>query len=233
MWRTSAAGDPLVLDGHRDRADPSLTRLAGPFMRINPDHLTLLAFILAVLAGYLLHMGRPDWTLPLAAIVIFMSALFDALDGKVAKATGRASPRGDLLDHTLDRYADLFILGGIMFGPYCRPWIGFLGVIGVLMASYMGTQAHALTRKRDYGGLVGRADRLVLLVVLIVVQYIVVAWDVELWSDLTALELLMMWFAVAGQLTAAHRGIRAWRILDGPSGEPIARWPAHPRSRRR
>lgn len=179
-------------------------------MGMDPDVLTWIAFLMAVLSGGLLYLGGGALLL-LAALTVFLSALFDALDGRVAKSTGRASPRGDLLDHTLDRYADIFILGGIMFGPYCRFPIGFLGLLGVLMASYMGTQAHALTGRRDYGGLVGRADRLVLLVVFIVVQYLLGLHVTVM--GLSALELLMVWFAVAGQITAAYRGVRTWRML--------------------
>jgi len=54
----------------------------------------------------------------LGVLLVFFNALFDALDGKIAKVTGKASARGDFLDHVLDRYADVFMLAGIILGPY-------------------------------------------------------------------------------------------------------------------
>ena len=35
-----------------------------------------------------------------------------ALDGLVARATGTASPRGGLLDAAVDRYGEVFLVGG-------------------------------------------------------------------------------------------------------------------------
>jgi archaetidylinositol phosphate synthase len=213
----------LVLDSHRDKADPSLTRMARPFLRCNPNHLTVISLIFAVITGCLLYLGTAAAIL-LAALTLLVSAISDALDGKVAKATGRASPRGDLLDHSLDRYADIFIIGGLMFGPLCRWEIGLLGMLGVLMASYMGTQAHALTGKRDYGGLIGRADRLVLLFLVMLIQYAAILFDLDLFG-FTVMEGLMIWFAVAGQVTAVYRGGRAWRNLEGPKRRGMRKKP--------
>jgi CDP-diacylglycerol--glycerol-3-phosphate 3-phosphatidyltransferase/archaetidylinositol phosphate synthase len=43
--------------------------------------------------------------------------------------------------------------------------ITLLALIAVLLASYAGTQAQALTNKRLYTALIGRADRLIILFV--------------------------------------------------------------------
>src|SRR5437867_9018264 len=92
-----------------------------------------------------------------------ISSYLDALDGRVAKLFRKTSVRGDLVDHVFDRYADVFIVSGIGFGLYCRLSVGFFAIIGILLTSYMGTQAQALGQGRRYAGLLGRADRLVLL----------------------------------------------------------------------
>src|SRR2546427_13050446 len=72
---------------------------------------------------------------------------------------GKASVRGDSLDHVLDRYADVFMLGGIAFNAtYCRLGVGTLALLGVLLTSYMGTQEQSVGPGRAYGGVLGRAD---------------------------------------------------------------------------
>ena len=101
--------------------------------------------------------------LPLASALVITSGFFDALDGKVARLTGRTSKRGDLLDHILDRYSDVVMIGAIAVSAWCNPYIGLLALTGVLLTSYMGTQAQAVGAGRLYSGLLGRADRLVLL----------------------------------------------------------------------
>ena len=102
--------------------------------------------------------------------------MFDAIDGKVAKLTNRATARGDFLDHALDRYADVFMVGALALSSWCRPGIGLLAIVGVFLTSYMGTQAQAIGHKRDYSGFLGRADRLALLIVFPVIQHIAFAF---------------------------------------------------------
>jgi len=181
-------------------------------MRFDPNTLTWLGLVTAVVAGVFLYIG--EWYLLLASLFILMSSGFDAVDGKVAKATGRVSKRGDFLDHVLDRYGDVFIIGAIAIGPYCRPWIGLVAIVSVLLVSYLGVQAHALTRKRSYSGIMGRAERMIILIIAPVIQYATIVYAFEVWQ-FTVFEVVMIVFAAAGQITAIQRGVLTWRDLKG------------------
>jgi phosphatidylglycerophosphate synthase len=131
---------------------------------IAPNQLSVLSLIFAVAASafYFLSASNRE-LLYLAALMVSLNAIFDTLDGALARMTGKADPKGDFLDHVIDRYADMFFLGGIIFAGYA-PWpIGLLAVIGVFLTSYIGTQAQALQLGRYYGGMMGRADRLTLM----------------------------------------------------------------------
>lgn len=202
----------MVLNSYRATADPYLVPLAKKLRNVEPNTLTWLAFIFAVLAGLFFYLGSV-WLLLLAALCIFLNAIFDALDGKIAKITGKSSKRGDFLDHVLDRYADVFIIGGIMLSVHCNWIIGLLALLGVIFASYMGTQAQALGCGRDYGGILGRADRLVILTIVPLIQFLAyLDLNGRIWI-FTPLEYAMIWFAVAGHFTAIQRGIRTWNRL--------------------
>jgi archaetidylinositol phosphate synthase len=203
----------MVLNEYRSSADPYLVPLAKRMRNVNPNTITWIAFLFAVLAGVLFYLGNV-WFLLLAVLCIFANALLDALDGKIAKMYGKATKRGDFLDHVLDRYADVFIIGGIMLSPFCNNMIGLLAMLGVIFASYMGTQSQALGAGRDYGGILGRADRLVILTIVPLIQFMVSMMIVEgtIWI-FTPLEYAMIWFAIAGHITAIQRGIRTWDRL--------------------
>ncbi len=106
----------MVLDSYRNVGDRILTPIARPMRKINPDILSVIAFLFAFLAGFSFYLTNfMTELLLLAGLFIFLNAFFDALDGRVAKISGKASKKGDFLDHVLDRYADVFILGGIIF----------------------------------------------------------------------------------------------------------------------
>lgn len=200
----------MVLDKKRDSVDPVLFVIAKRFSKVNPDVLTWLALLFAVLSGIFFYFSSVEmellnYYLFFAALFVFLNGLFDAVDGKVAKIANKTSLRGDFLDHALDRYADVFMVGGLALSSWCRPSIGLLAVIGMLLTSYMGTQSQAIGHKRDYSGLLGRADRLVLLMIFPIVQHIALHYSLQLPWNTTVLEWGLIYFAVVGNITAVQR----------------------------
>jgi len=200
----------MVLDSKRAAVDPFLSVIARPFQRISANMLSGIAMLCAILAGLCFYQSSPSsdlvvpWLL-LASIFILLNGLFDALDGKIAKMTQTASKAGDFLDHALDRYADVFIVGGLAFSGWCDLRIGFFAIIGVLLTSYMGTQAQAVGCPRLYAGLLGRADRLVLLAVAPVVQHVLLQMQIISVYGLTLLDWVLVYIAIMGNITALQR----------------------------
>jgi len=202
----------MVLEAFRTRVASYVAWLARPFLGWRPDRLSWLALGCAGVGGLLAALVR--WTTPLlflpVAIVIFLSGLFDVLDGEVARATGRASVRGDFLDHVLDRYADIFIITGIFAGGLV-PWqIGVFALTGVLMASYLGTQAQAVGVGRYYGGLLGRADRLVMIMAVGIIDLLVPLS----FSGLSLLGWMLILFGLFGHITAFQRFAYVWAKVE-------------------
>jgi archaetidylinositol phosphate synthase len=200
----------MVLDRTRGKVDPLLTMIAKRFTSVNPDFLTWCALLFSLIAGAFFYFSNPtselqNFFLFFAALFVFLNGLFDAIDGKVAKLTNKATTRGDFLDHALDRYADVFMVGALALSPWCRPPIGLLAIIGVLLTSYMGTQAQAIGYKRDYSGLLGRADRLALLIVFPIIQHLALRSSLQLPWNITIIELVLVYFAVVGNITAIQR----------------------------
>jgi archaetidylinositol phosphate synthase len=189
--------------------------IAERMRAVNPNHLSALSLLCAALAGYLFALG-PSYFLLFAVLMVGLNGFLDALDGKIARIAGKASKRGDFVDHVIDRYADVLIMVGIALGTRCDPVIGLFAIVGVMLASYMGTQAQALGLSRNYGGILGRADRLVLLMLVPLLQYAIESFDPVLASDMfgySAIAWMMIYFGVAGNVTAVQRAYSAWRSL--------------------
>src|SRR5918998_42451 len=77
--------------------------------RVNPNVITTIGTLCTVAAGVIYgtgHIRTAGWFLGL-------TALFDVLDGTVARRSKRSSTFGAFYDSTLDRVADGFVLGGL------------------------------------------------------------------------------------------------------------------------
>ncbi|MCA1818538.1 MAG: CDP-alcohol phosphatidyltransferase family protein [Thermoplasmatota archaeon] len=218
----------MVLDKHRSVLDVWLDPLARVCRGIHPDVFTWLSLVAAVVGGVLFWKSSPTPDglnlFLLAFVCVGVNSIFDMLDGKVAKISGKASPRGDFLDHAVDRASDVAFLAGIAFSPWAHEGLGLFAIAGTLLASYMGTQAQAVGLKRHYGGVLGRADRMVLLLVVPVAEYFVRALEwpqpwthpVGAWAFRSLLDLMLAYFAVMGMATAAQRFVSILRGLAPP-----------------
>lgn len=208
----------MVLDGQRARADFALTPVAKKMINVNPNMISWAGLILALICGIIFYYSaQNDVLLIVGAVAVLVSGYFDALDGKVAKLAGKAGRKGDYLDHVFDRYADVFMIGGVAVSAWCNPYLGMIAIIGVMLTSYMGTQAQAIGAPRLYAGLLGRADRVVLSTLFPIIQFVMSAagygsFDIAGYN-INWMEIMMLWFAVVGNLTAIQRGIITWRNL--------------------
>ena len=199
----------VVADDYRDFGTKILNPLARR-MPIGPMGISFLSLLTAIGAGYSFYMAdleNTNWLL-IGALMVFLTAVLDALDGMVARIREISSRRGDLVDHTLDRVADIIIMGGIALGPLVEITIGFAAIIGILMLSYMGTQAQAVGAGREYAGLLGRADRLVVLVMVPIIQYFS-----EGYLDWNYMTLMCYTFAIVCTLSAFYRFNKIWTEL--------------------
>ncbi len=197
----------MTLDTFR----PHLKWIYRPFVDIavriglTPDTFTIAAFFVALFAGIAFYYGQ----VVLGTFFIMCNAAFDSMDGAVARAMNIQSRKGDFLDHVVDRYADIFIITGIFAGGFA-PWpIGVFALTGVLMVSYLGTQAQAIGVGRYYGGVLGRADRLFLLIIAGILNILIPAGV----YGLSYLGWLLVIFGAIGHFTAIQRFVFVWKEI--------------------
>jgi len=195
----------MTLDQFRPHVKVYLDPLVSVSMRLGltPNVFTIAAFLASAAAGVLFYLRMEVW----AIIAVALNAFCDTMDGAIARELKTQSMRGDFLDHAVDRYADIFIITGIFAGGIV-PWqIGVFALTGVLMASYLGTQAQAVGVGRYYGGVLGRADRLLLIMV---VGIIGLVFPISIYG-LPWLGWLLVLFGIFGHFTAFQRFAYVWR----------------------
>ncbi|MEW5725064.1 MAG: CDP-alcohol phosphatidyltransferase family protein [Thermodesulfobacteriota bacterium] len=131
---------------------------------VSPDGLTVTGVVISGLAG-LSFLYSPL----LAGCLALLGGLCDALDGFLARATGRTGPRGAFVDSVLDRYAEVFLFLGAWAYLGRHPHLAMPGAAAALAAVF-GANMVSYTRARGEGlgvcfqnGLFTRDERLLIL----------------------------------------------------------------------
>jgi phosphatidylglycerophosphate synthase len=139
----------------------------GPVVRacvalgIGPNAITFASLVLGAAAGAALAIGH----FGIAAVASVVASLCDALDGAVARAARVASDSGEVFDAAVDRYVEIFFIGGlaIFYRNDVRLLaLALLAVTGAFMVSYSTAKAEALHVTPPRGAM-RRAERAVYL----------------------------------------------------------------------
>lgn len=104
---------------------------------INSDHLTLLGLLSMAGAGaaYWWSSRNPAGLL-LVILCLALNWLGDSLDGTLARFRDHSRPRyGFYVDHVVDAFSALFLLGGLGFSGYMAPGVALGLLVAYLMLS--------------------------------------------------------------------------------------------------
>jgi archaetidylinositol phosphate synthase len=213
----------MVLDRHRAAVDWFIIPFSRAMRNVDPNTITWISFPFAIAAGILYWQSSPAnaYFLLLALAAVGIASILDLMDGKIAQLYNKQTKKGDYLDHVIDRFSDVVIFTGVAFSVWTDLRVGFFALIGILLTSYMGTQAQAVGIGRNYGGILGRADRLVILLFVSLFDYvrIVIGWDFPTtWFIHSGLDAMLWWYAIAGIFTAVQRFAQGLRWFDKGSG---------------
>ena len=129
---------------------------------LSANVITVIGVLVTLGAAYFVIEGR----LLLAAVAMVGAALFDVLDGAVAKATGSTSRFGALLDSTTDRLGDAAVFAAIawLYGvapdtPERRSLVVAGLALGTMIAAFLVSYVKARAESLGYEAKVGFAER--------------------------------------------------------------------------
>jgi len=131
-----------MLDRYRKKVDWLFEPIARK-TSIGANTLTYISLIFAFFAAVSFYFSYEHrYLLFLASFMVLMNGFLDALDGKVARLRNEASSKGDFIDHSIDRFADALIVGGLAASPWCKifdwsfmQWVMvYFAVVGIATA---------------------------------------------------------------------------------------------------
>ena len=174
--------------------------------KVTPNTLTITGFLLNVVAAVLVGYEY----LLAAGLLLLFSGLFDMLDGALARATGKITKAGAVLDSVLDRFSEAAVLIGlVVYYLYASPLnlgviLVFVTLAGSMMVSYTRARAEGLGLDCKVGFFT-RPERVILLAAGLIFSNVLIYF---LWV-----------LAVGTMVTALWRLIYLLRKADRPSGD--------------
>ena len=166
---------------------------------LSPNVITVIGFFLMVGVAFVLANGYLVW----GGLLIIAVALFDAIDGTLARMMGRTSRFGAFLDSTLDRFSEAVIYLGLFIyligqDKNMELVLIYATVVGSLMVSYARARAEGIgVPLKD--GLFTRFERVFILVVgLLFNQLTLALWILAIFSNLTAIQRMYLVWRITG-----------------------------------
>lgn len=190
-----------------------LNSLVRQLVRLNPNPnlLSVIGLGINILAALFYGYGQFFY----AGLVMIFANIFDMLDGRVARLTGRVTKFGAFLDSSLDRFSDMVVfLGIIIFYSRDTEYHSTLyaaltgaALIGSVMVSYTSARAESLIPKCDVGFL-RRPERVVLLIL-----GSLTVWPATSHPLLNKMPATIWLMAVLSYWTFLHRLYHTWRQI--------------------
>lgn len=175
---------------------------------LTPNQWTLISLLPALVAFYFLTQQQFLY----AAASFLVSAFLDFVDGSVARVSGRVTKFGAYLDTVVDRIVEGVMVFGLLFAglpAFILPaqfWL-FAYLFGAMMTTYVKAAAKEkdLVREEIKGGLLERAERLVILFVAILLAE---------FNPIYLTDIIII-LAVLANITALQR---IWLVRKGARG---------------
>ena len=186
----------------REVTRPTLESVARLLSRwhISPDAITYLGLLLTGGVAALLALGYIRW----GGLAYIVAAICDALDGTLARVSGKGSRFGAFLDSTIDRFEESIVFLGLIIyyarvgGQWEIPLL-LVATIASLMVSYTRARAEGLAISCKVG-ILGRPARVAIFIVALILDQALVGIII-----LAALSLF----------TSFQRMYHVWRTTGG------------------
>jgi CDP-diacylglycerol--glycerol-3-phosphate 3-phosphatidyltransferase len=144
--------------------EPAISILARN--NVSPNTITTVGTLLTIAAAVVYATGH----IMSAGWLMSVTAVFDVIDGQVARRTGRCTVFGAFYDSTLDRVADGALMAGLTVFYMTSPVhhniymvvVCLVGIVGTFLVSYTRARAESLGIDAKVG-VMQRPERIVLL----------------------------------------------------------------------
>lgn len=197
--------NPLIQAMVKVGITPNMVTAIGFMGNLGATALFVMAALVAGRGNTAEAMAMIGW----GGATILFAGLFDMMDGRLARVSGKSSVFGALWDSTLDRYSEMVSLFGVSivflsFGWFWTGVVTYAAVLGSVMVSYVRARAEGVGIECKVG-LLQRPERVVITALVAIVSGV----TANLWWMAGG----MLVIAVLANLTACWRILHCYKVL--------------------
>jgi phosphatidylglycerophosphate synthase len=189
----------------RDVSRPTLETIGRTLARwnVSPNAVTYLGLVLTVGVAVLAGLGEIRW----AGVAYIFAALCDAMDGTLARVSGKGSRFGAFLDSTIDRFEESMVFLGLsvhyaLAGGQLEIPLILVVTVGSLMVSYTRARAEAVGVTCKVGFMT-RPPRVVIMIAALILDQVLIG---------------LIILAITSLVTTFHRMVHIWQVTGGEAG---------------
>lgn len=192
------------MEKHPTTLTDRVRALTGGFMQwlgtrlyrlgLHPDMITIAGLVIVVVASVLIARGQ----FALGGVILIAGLPLDAVDGAVARAMKRQDRFGEVLDSSLDRYADGLIFAALSYhfaveGQFNFMLLAQAALLGSFMVSYVRARAEGVQVIVKIG-LMSRLERVVIILLVLLIPPLleIGLWVLAIGTNFTGFQRL--WF---------------------------------------
>jgi len=168
--------------------------------KVPPNTLTFTGFLIVLTSSIIIAIGK----FRIGGIILILGTILDAVDGQIARKTGKTTKFGAFIDSTLDRYGDFFIFISIAVAgreSIIAP-LSIFTLLGAYITSYSRARADSLGIEIKEGHFTRFERILIIIIGLIIGERFIIYFLIIL--------------ALGTNITAIHRIVLAYkRMKDG------------------
>jgi CDP-diacylglycerol--glycerol-3-phosphate 3-phosphatidyltransferase len=189
----------------RDISRPTLEAICRWLAKwnVSPDAVTYLGLVLTIGVAVLAALGEIRW----AGVAYIVAAVCDALDGTLARVSGKGSRFGAFLDSTIDRFEESMVFLGLsihyaLVGGRLEIPLIMVATVGSLMVSYTRARAEAVGVACKVGFMT-RVPRVIIMIAGLILDQVLIALIILILTSL---------------FSTFHRMYYVWQMTGGEAG---------------
>ena len=130
--------------------------------RIHPTIINLFGLFVSLITAFAIYLS-PDypWLLLFVPFATSTRTACNALDGLVSRRLKVDDSFGEVLNEFIDRVSDSIIFGSLILLASVNSGLAVITLIIILLNSYLSILSKAAGASRQYGGFMGKADRMI------------------------------------------------------------------------